>query len=177
MVAPADAAGALPDPQAGKLSRTAPPHPVPSREAVFRCVGQRMPSQAAERAAQLLPVNRSHPDRETRRTTMPAGFSNKRERQYEHIKEGAEERGASEERAEEIAARTVNKERARSGEAKSASKTSTRDPKSASQRGGERSHSGAQGPTRDQLYEEAKKKNIEGRSTMNKQQLRKALGR
>jgi hypothetical protein len=107
---------------------------------------------------------------------MPAGSSNKRQRQYEHIKEGAEERGASEGRAKEIAARTVNKERARSGEAKSASKTSTRDPKSASQRGGERSHSGAQGPTRDQLYEEAKKKNIEGRSTMNKQQLRKALG-
>ncbi|WP_405560846.1 plasmid stabilization protein [Streptomyces sp. NBC_01180] len=108
---------------------------------------------------------------------MPAGSSRKRERQYEHVKESAEKRGTSESRAEEIAARTVNKERARSGETKSASKVSTRDPKSASQRGGERSHSGAQGPTRDQLYEEAKKKNVEGRSSMNKQQLRKAVGR
>lgn len=108
---------------------------------------------------------------------MPAGSSKKRERQYEHIKEQAEERGTSEKRAKEIAARTVNKERARSGEAKSASKTSTRDPKSAPQRGGERSHSGPQGPTRDQLYEEARKKNIDGRSHMNKEQLRKAVGR
>ncbi|AOP51243.1 plasmid stabilization protein [Streptomyces lydicus] len=108
---------------------------------------------------------------------MPAGSSKKRERQYEHIKEQAEERGTSEKRAKEIAARTVNKERARSGEAESASRTSTRDPKSASQRGGERSHRGAQGPTKDQLYEEAKKKNVEGRSTMNKDELRKAVGR
>ncbi|MFG2452899.1 plasmid stabilization protein [Streptomyces sp. NPDC048512] len=108
---------------------------------------------------------------------MPAGSSPKRERQYEHIKEGAEKRGTPTGRAKEIAARTVNKERARSGEAKTASKTSTRDKKSASQRGGERSHSGAQGPTRDQLYEEAKKKNVEGRSSMNKEQLRKAVGR
>ncbi|MET9479245.1 plasmid stabilization protein [Streptomyces sp. NPDC006638] len=107
---------------------------------------------------------------------MPAGSSRKRERQYEHIKESAEKRGTPEKRAEEIAARTVNKERARSGEAKTASRTSLRDPKSASQRGGERSHSGAQGPTRDQLYEEARKKNIDGRSSMNKQQLRTALG-
>ncbi|MFD9502514.1 plasmid stabilization protein [Streptomyces sp. NPDC060035] len=108
---------------------------------------------------------------------MPAGSSPKRERQYEHVKESAEKRGTSEKRAKEIAARTVNKERARSGEAKTASKTSTRDPKSASQRGGERSHKGAQGRTKDQLYEEAKKKNIEGRSTMNKEQLLKAVGR
>ncbi|MFH8682876.1 plasmid stabilization protein [Streptomyces lydicus] len=108
---------------------------------------------------------------------MPAGSSKKRERQYEHIKEQAEERGTSEKRAKEIAARTVNKERARSGEAESASRTSTRDPKSASQRGGERSHRGAQGPTKDQLYEEAKKKNVEGRSTMTKDELRKAVGR
>ncbi|MFV5998126.1 plasmid stabilization protein [Streptomyces sp. NPDC056231] len=102
---------------------------------------------------------------------MPAGSSPKRERQYEHIKESAEKR------AKEIASRTVNKERARSGEAKSSSKTSTRDPKSAAQRGGQRSHSDSQGPTKDQLYEEAKKKNIDGRSNMNKQQLRQALGR
>lgn len=108
---------------------------------------------------------------------MPAGSSRKRERQYEHVKESAEQRGESAGRAKEIAARTVNKERARSGESRTASKTSTRDPKSASQRGGERSHRGAGGPTRDQLYEEAKKRNIEGRSSMNKQQLQKALGR
>ncbi|MFC8394047.1 MULTISPECIES: plasmid stabilization protein [unclassified Streptomyces] len=108
---------------------------------------------------------------------MPAGSSSKRERQYEHIKEGAEDRGASSKRAKEIAARTVNKERARSGESKSAGKTSTRDPKSASQRGGQRSHSGAQGPTKDQLYEEAKKRNIQGRSSMSKEQLENALGR
>ncbi|MCI3935144.1 MULTISPECIES: plasmid stabilization protein [unclassified Streptomyces] len=107
---------------------------------------------------------------------MPAGSSKKRERQYEHIKESAEKRGESTKRAKEIAARTVNKERARSGESKTASKTSTQDKKSASQRGGERSHSGSQGPTRDQLYEEAKKKNIEGRSSMNKKELKRALG-
>ncbi|MFF4187690.1 plasmid stabilization protein [Streptomyces sp. NPDC001691] len=108
---------------------------------------------------------------------MPRGSSSKRERQYEHIKESAEERGASTKRAKELASRTVNKERARSGESKTSSKTSTQDRKSASQRGGERSHSGSQGPTKDQLYEEAKKRNIEGRSSMNKQELRKALGR
>ncbi|MET9920251.1 plasmid stabilization protein [Streptomyces sp. NPDC059605] len=108
---------------------------------------------------------------------MPAGSNKKRERQYEHVKESAEKRGASKERAKELAARVVNKERARSGEARTSSRTSTRDPKSSSRRGGERSHSGAQGPTRDQLYEEAKKKHIEGRSSMNKQQLREALGR
>jgi hypothetical protein len=107
---------------------------------------------------------------------MPAGSSPKRERQYEHIKEGAKKRGASAERAKEIASRTVNKERARAGEAKQASKSSTRDPKSASQRGGQRSHSGSQGPTRDQLYNEAKDRGIEGRSKMNKDQLTKALG-
>ncbi|MGW5119721.1 plasmid stabilization protein [Streptomyces noursei] len=108
---------------------------------------------------------------------MPAGSSRKRERQYEHIKEQAEERGMSERRAKEIAARTVNKERARAGEAKTASRTSLRDPKSAYERGGERSHRGAQGPTKDQLYEEAKKKNVEGRSHMNNEELRKAVGR
>ncbi|MGW0790631.1 plasmid stabilization protein [Streptomyces sp. NPDC002911] len=108
---------------------------------------------------------------------MPAGSSSKRERQYEHIKEGAEKRGTSTKRAEEIAARTVNKERARSGESRTASRASLRDPKSSSERGGQRSHSGAQGPTKDQLYEEARKRNVEGRSSMNKEQLRKALGR
>ncbi|MFI0943957.1 plasmid stabilization protein [Streptomyces sp. NPDC021020] len=108
---------------------------------------------------------------------MPAGSNSKRERQYEHVKESARRRGESAKRAEEIAARTVNKERARSGEAHSSSKTSTGDPKSASQRGGQRSHTGARGPTRDQLYEEARKKNVEGRSQMNKEQLRRAVGR
>ncbi|WP_329460460.1 plasmid stabilization protein [Streptomyces sp. NBC_01497] len=107
---------------------------------------------------------------------MPAGSHRKRARQYEHIKEGAEKRGTSEGRAEEIASRTFNKERARAGEARSASRTSTRDAKSASQRGGERSLRGPVSPTRDQLDEEAKK-NIEGRSSMNKEEPRKALGR
>ncbi|MFE5242350.1 MULTISPECIES: plasmid stabilization protein [unclassified Streptomyces] len=108
---------------------------------------------------------------------MPAGSSPKRERQYEHVKESAEKRGTSEKRAKEIAARTVNKERARSGESRTASRTSTRDPKSASERGGQRSHKGAQGRTKDQLYQEARKKNIEGRSKMNKEQLLKAVDR
>ncbi|MFJ5534797.1 plasmid stabilization protein [Streptomyces sp. NPDC093261] len=108
---------------------------------------------------------------------MPAGSSSKRERQYEHIRKSAEDRGESSKRAKEMAARTVNKERARSGESKTASKTSTRDPKSAPQRGGQRSRSGAEGPTKDQLYEEAKKRNIQGRSSMTKQQLENALGR
>ncbi len=108
---------------------------------------------------------------------VPAGSNRKRERQYEHIKDSEEQRGTSEGRAEEIAARTVNKERARSGESRTASKVSTRDPKSSYERGGQRSHSGAEGPTRDQLYEEAKKKNVRGRSSMNKQELRKAVGR
>ncbi len=108
--------------------------------------------------------------------TMPRGSSPKRERQYEHIKDSAKERGASERRAKEMAARTVNKERARSGEARKASRISTEDM-SPSRRGGKRSHSGAQGPTRDQLYAEAKRRNIEGRSQMNKSQLKKALGK
>ncbi|MGW7103210.1 plasmid stabilization protein [Streptomyces sp. NPDC054838] len=107
---------------------------------------------------------------------MPAGSSPKRERQYEHIKESAEERGESTERAEEIAARTVNKERARAGESKTASKTSLEDM-SSSERGGRRSHSGAQGPTYDQLYEEAKRKNLHGRSSMNKAELKEKLGK
>ncbi|MER5431315.1 plasmid stabilization protein [Streptomyces sp. NPDC002588] len=108
---------------------------------------------------------------------MPAGSNAKRERQYEHIKESAEGRGESSKRAKEIAARTVNKERARSGESKTAGKASVRDPKSSYQRGGQRSHSGAEGPTKEQLYEEAKKRNIQGRSSMTKKQLENALGR
>ncbi|MBD0742789.1 plasmid stabilization protein [Streptomyces sp. CBMA152] len=106
---------------------------------------------------------------------MPRGSSPKRERQYEHIKESAEERGESTKRAKEIAARTVNKERARSGESKTASKSSIEDM-SSSKRGGQRSHTGAQGPTYDQLYAEAQRRNIHGRSTMDKAQLKRALG-
>ncbi|MEU8923589.1 plasmid stabilization protein [Kitasatospora sp. NPDC048545] len=107
---------------------------------------------------------------------MPRGSSPKRERQYEHIKESALDRGESEKRAAEIAARTVNKERARHGESRTASRTSIQDV-SSGHRGGRRSHSGSRGPTYDQLYNEAKQRNIEGRSGMNKRQLADALGR
>ena len=100
----------------------------------------------------------------------------KRERQYEHIKEGLRERGRSEGTAEEIAARTVNKERARHGEARQASPSSTKDI-SSGRRGGLRSHRGAGGRTRDQLYNEARRKNIKGRSKMTKAELERAVGR
>jgi len=100
----------------------------------------------------------------------------KRARQYEHIKDSLRERGSSEDRAEEIAARTVNKERARSGEARTSSKLS-RDDISSGRRGGLRSHrKGPRGRTRDQLYEEARERNIRGRSTMSKAELQRALG-
>jgi hypothetical protein len=108
---------------------------------------------------------------------MPrAGWSKKRERQYEHIKAGLEDRGESEGTAQEIAARTVNKERARAGEARESSRSST-DDISSGRRGGLRSHGGKGGRTRDQLYNEAKAKGIEGRSKMNKAQLEDAVGR
>jgi plasmid stabilization system protein ParE len=103
-------------------------------------------------------------------------WSTKRERQYEHIKEGLEDRGRSEDVAEEIAARTVNKERARAGEARTSSRTST-DDISSGRRGGLRSHKGAGGRTYDQLYNEAKQKGVKGRSRMNKAELQKAVGR
>ncbi|MBV8692967.1 MAG: plasmid stabilization protein [Actinobacteria bacterium] len=103
-------------------------------------------------------------------------WSAKRERQYKHIKEGLEDRGRSEDVAEEIAARTVNKERARSGEAKTRSRSSVKDI-SSSRRGGLRSHKGPGGRTKAQLYNEAKRKGIEGRSKMNKAQLSRAVGR
>jgi hypothetical protein len=108
---------------------------------------------------------------------MPQGaWTKKRERQYEHVKEGLRERGRSESTAEEIAARTVNKERARAGEAKQSSRTSVKDI-SSSRRGGLRSHSGSAGRTKEQLYQEAKKKNIHGRSSMSKSELAAAVGR
>ncbi|HEX4017963.1 MAG TPA: plasmid stabilization protein [Frankiaceae bacterium] len=108
---------------------------------------------------------------------MPQGaWSNKRERQYEHIKEGLRERGRSADTAEEIAARTVNKERARSGEAAQSSKTST-DDISSGRRGGLRSHRGSGGRTKAQLYAEAKHRNIAGRSRMTKGELEKAIDR
>src|SRR4051812_40360092 len=94
-------------------------------------------------------------------------WSKKRERQYEHIKEGLEDRGRSADTAEEIAARTVNKERARSGEADQKSRSST-DDISSSRRGGLRSHKGAGGRTKQQLYNEARKKGVKGRSSMSK---------
>ncbi len=103
-------------------------------------------------------------------------WSTKRERQYKHIKAGLKRRGESEDTAEEIAARTVNKERARAGEAREASRTSTHDI-SSSRRGGLRSHRGPGGRTFAQLYAEAKDKGIKGRSKMNKRQLQRAVGR
>ncbi|HEU0129986.1 MAG TPA: plasmid stabilization protein [Mycobacteriales bacterium] len=107
---------------------------------------------------------------------MPKAWSAKRERQYEHIKDGLLDRGKSEDKAEEIAARTVNKERAQAGEAKEPSRLS-REDMSSSRRGGLRSHSGEAGRTKAQLYDEAKRMNVEGRSSMNKAELEKAVDR
>jgi hypothetical protein len=109
----------------------------------------------------------------------PAGVKKgtKRGRQYEHIKDSQLDRGASEDRAEEIAARTVNKERARAGESRQRSRSST-DDISSGRRGGLRSGTNREkGRTRDQLYNEAKKLNIDGRSKMNKEQLQRAVDR
>lgn len=103
-------------------------------------------------------------------------WNQKRERQYEHIKESLEEWGKSEDLSEEIAARTVNKARARAGESKTASRSSIDDISSA-RRGGLRSHRGAGGRTYRQLYNEAKDEGIEGRSKMNKAELERALER
>jgi len=108
---------------------------------------------------------------------MPDAWSDKRERQYEHIKEGERKRGRSTKRAKEIAARTVNKQRARTGEAKESSRLSRTDI-SSGRRGGKRSGtSGPRGRTKEQLYNEAKRMNIPGRSSMNKQQLQRAVDR
>jgi hypothetical protein len=103
-------------------------------------------------------------------------WDQKRERQYEHIKESQEDRGVPEATAKEIAARTVNKERARAGESRQASRTSI-DDISSGRRGGLRSHRGPGGRTRDQLYEEARRRGIKGRSKMSKRQLEDAVGR
>jgi hypothetical protein len=117
-------------------------------------------------------------DREPKDGKMPprgGQKGTKRARQYEHIKSSQKSRGASESRAEEIASRTVNKEKARSGESRTRSRTSTQDM-SSSRRGGQRSGtSRPKGRTRDQLYNEAKQLGIEGRSSMNKQQLQRAI--
>jgi hypothetical protein len=123
-------------------------------------------------------VRDEHHRRPTQETIeMPQrAWSKKRERQYEHIKEGVLERGEDEDTAEEIAARTVNKERARAGEARQSSRTST-DDISSGRRGGLRSHKGSGGRTRDQLYNEARSKNIRGRAKMTKAQLERAVGR
>ncbi len=102
-------------------------------------------------------------------------WNDKRERQYEHIKEGAERRGTPVGTAKRIAAATVNKERARSGESETASRSST-DDISSGRRGGLRSHQGAGGRTKNQLYAEAQRRGIKGRSSMNKSQLERALG-
>lgn len=115
-------------------------------------------------------------DRTMERAMPQPQWNENRERQYEHIKKGLLERGDSESLAEEIAARTVNKERARAGEAGRASRTSIRDI-SSSRRGGLHAHRGSEGRTRDQLYEEARRRGIEGRSKMTKAQLEWALSR
>jgi hypothetical protein len=102
-------------------------------------------------------------------------WSNKRERQYEHIKDSAEERGASTKRAKQIAAATVNKERARKGESRTASKSSVQDI-SSGRRGGLRSGTNRpKGRTKEQLYNEAKRRGIKGRSRMNKAELQRAV--
>jgi hypothetical protein len=104
-------------------------------------------------------------------------WSSKRERQYEHIKESAKEQGASTKRAKELAARTVNKERARTAEARTSSRSSTRDI-SSGRRGGLRSGTRrSKGQTKEQLYNQAKRLNVKGRSRMNKQQLLAAVNR
>ncbi len=101
-------------------------------------------------------------------------WSDKRERQYQHVKDSVEKQGKSEDTAEEIAARTVNKTRAQQGEAEEASESSL-DDLSPSQRGGEHSHEGPQGRTKEQLYNDAKREGVEGRSEMDKDELKDAV--
>jgi plasmid stabilization system protein ParE len=104
-------------------------------------------------------------------------WTDKQERKYEHIKDSLEDRGTSDKRAKEIAARTINKERAQKGQSKTASRSSVRDMPS-SKRGGQRSGTNRpKGRTREQLYNEARQMNISGRSTMTKAQLQRAVDR
>lgn len=105
---------------------------------------------------------------------MPEAWSAKRERQYQHIKDSQLDKGVPEDEAEEIAARTVNKTRAQEGESEEASRTSLED-KSPSERGGKRSHSGAKGRTKEQLYQDARRQGVEGRSEMDKDELEDAV--
>lgn len=105
---------------------------------------------------------------------MPREWTDKQERKYQHIVESERERGVSTDLSKEIAARTVNKERARKGQSKTASRSSV-DDISSSRRGGLRSHGGSGGRTRDQLYNEARQRGIKGRSKMNKGQLERAV--
>ncbi|MCT1910336.1 MULTISPECIES: plasmid stabilization protein [Brachybacterium] len=105
---------------------------------------------------------------------MPEAWSAKRERQFQHIKDSQLDKGVPEDEAEEIAARTVNKTRAQEGESEEASRTSLED-KSPSERGGERSHSGAKGRTKEQLYQDARRQGVEGRSEMDKDELEDAV--
>lgn len=107
---------------------------------------------------------------------MPKAWSNKRERQFEHVKKSLEDQGRDEQTAEQIAARTVNKERARAGEAEEASATST-DDISSGRRGGLRSGRGPGGRTKAQLYAEARKQGVQGRSSMSKAELEREVGR
>lgn len=105
---------------------------------------------------------------------MPEAWSAKRERQFQHIKDSQLDKGVPEDEAEEIAARTVNKTRAQEGESEEASRTSLED-KSPTERGGERSHSGAKGRTKEQLYQDARRQGVEGRSEMDKDELEEAV--
>jgi len=149
-----------------------------SRVDAFLIVGHQSSlsdSRGCQTPGRRVPRRSLHP--RSKEVAMPArGWSDKRERQYEHIKEGLRERGESEDTAEEIAARTVNKERARAGEARTASRSSV-DDISSGRRGGLRSHSGPGGRTKEQLYNEAKHKGVKGRSKMTKRELEKAVGR
>ena len=140
--------------------------------AVLACSGE--PDSSVDAAVIPPAVLIAHDGRE--RHVPQRAWSDKRERQYEHIKDGLLDRGEDEDTAEEIAARTVNKERARAGEAGESSRTST-DDISSGRRGGLRSHRGPGGRTRDQLYNEAREKGIEGRSKMTKAELERAVGR
>src|SRR5204862_2859148 len=132
-------------------------------------------AEPASRELVLAPAGHKPPCPARKGFSMPQQtWSGKRERQYEHIKESEKKQGRSTRRAKQIAAATVNKERARKGEAKSASPSSTRDI-SSGRRGGLRSGSGPGGRTKDQLYNEAKRRGIKGRSRMNKAQLQRAV--